>query len=277
MRFLFFLLLIASGLCGCFHQGYYVSPFNGMTASYRTMPLHGDSVKKASYFNAALFTGAGNDAGRDKKTAIGLDFSRSHNFGQFQAHYGAGITAGSYHLTLYDGFRGGPAGTYMSVNDRNGHYFFGGAGVDAGINFVVPGHNLEWRMLGVETSLRHEFGNYLKLRKSLPDTLTALIIRDRFFGTIGYSTELLGHVSKSGIMGVKMSYGSTIGANYRDPNGYRNNHYVTGMVFHYFNIAAHYTQDRYTFYLQSCVAAKTNHFSCGLNLRLGKNTYHAKQ
>ncbi|HLX66981.1 MAG TPA: hypothetical protein VKR41_08285, partial [Puia sp.] len=62
-------------------------------------------------------------------------------------------------------------GMYANTNQLNtyaGSYSFGGLGVQGGINAVVPIGIGEWRLLGVETSVIHEFGNYLSLRQQLP-------------------------------------------------------------------------------------------------------------
>ena len=240
-----------------------------MTAPYRTIPLHDDSTAAATYVNAVLFNGQANDQGRDKKLAFSLDLSRSHNFGNFQAHYGLGGTVGRYKVATYDSIGNSSSVNYQSINRKAGNYFFGGAGVDGGINFVLPSARSEWRVLGVETSLRQEFGKYADFRKNLPDSVATLVIRDRSFGTAGIYTELLGYVDES-VIGVKMAYGTVLGSDYQNHDDIPYYTSTRGLRFRYFNLAFHYTNDRFTGYLQLGVSAKAEHVFAGVNYRLGK-------
>lgn len=272
MRFYFSLALFCSILlCSCFRQAYYVSPFNGMTAPYRTIPLHTDSMKAASYLNLQLFTGESNQQGRDRKQAVSLDFSRSHNFGVFQAYYGLGFTAGNYHAVGMDTATTGFGLYYGSLSPKRSNYFFGGAGADAGANVVAPFNGGEWRIFGVEASVRQEFGDYVGARKAVPDSHGAVVIPDKFFGSSGVYSEVLVDAGSGSFVGLRLSEGRAFGHKYHNLDVSRDTAFGNASVrFNYFNLNLHYTHERFTAYVQFGTAGKSDHVLAGVNYRLGR-------
>ena len=242
-----------------------------MTSPYRTVPLHDDSVKAASYLNLQLFTGEANQQGRDRKVAASLDFSRSHNFGVFQAYYGLGFTAGNYHAVGTDSALTASGLYYGSLSPRRANYFFGGAGADVGANVVAPFNGGEWRIFGVEASVRQEFGDYVRARKAVPDSQGAVVIPDKFFGSSGVYSELVLDAGGGSLVGLRMSTGRAFGSKYRNLDVSVDTAFGSAIIrFNYFNVNLHYTHERFTTYVQFGTAGKSDHVLAGVNYRLGR-------
>jgi hypothetical protein len=252
-------------------QAIYTSPFNGISSPYRTTPLHSDSVKSASYFNGGISFGGANDRDADSKFSLSADLSRSHNFGNFQAHYGGGLTAGSYGMKRYDSFDVNSTVDHEYLNARSKAYFFGGANFDGGINLVKSTDNGEFRILGLETSLHHEFGNYLKLREEMPDSVATVVIRDKFFGTAGLYTEFVVRANRS-LWGGKFGYGTVIGSKYHHFD-FADSYFIARTLnYRYFNICFQLTQDKWTLYSQINLAEKGHSMLFGFNYRIGASS-----
>ncbi len=171
-----------------------------------------------------------------------------------------------YSLRLFSESQLQTAGGRLYLNQNAGNHFFGGTGFNGGINLVIPFYKREWRILGVETSLRHEFGRYLQFREQLPDSAATLDIRDNFFGTAGLTTEFIGQ-TPTGQFGFKWAYGWVLGSAYQNLNIYDNTsgHFLR---YRYFNFSFHYTYTRYTGYVQLNTATKATALHLGLNYRL---------
>ncbi|MDR3713910.1 MAG: hypothetical protein P4L51_13900 [Puia sp.] len=277
-------------LTGCYvHQAFYVSPFNGNSPGYASIPLKADSLRSATYMNAAYFLGAANDEGRDGVEAFHLEISRAHNLGFLQAWYGASLSLGGYRVGRWDSsYYNYPApnnpalppngqNSYTgfhnpfdarTINQYAGNHFFGGTGMRGGINGVVTAGDREWRVLGVETSLEREFGDYLAFRKQLPDSAASFLVKSNFFGTVGLYTEWLGK-TPHGDFGFRLATGWLLGSSYNHLNIY-NNSSDTYLRYRYFNFTFHYTWTNYTAYLQTDAATKANGIHLGFNYRIGR-------
>src|ERR1700733_8497918 len=254
-------------------QAYYVSPFNGNTGNYQTIPMRSDSVRHAFYAGAAFLTGSANTRGKDYFNAFHASLSRSQNVGILQAYYGVDLTLGSYFTGRWDSVAEyifnqvyAPHLSYSLLNQYTGNHFFGGTGFNGGMNLVIPFEKREWRIIGVETSLRHEFGNYLRFRKGLPDSAATLDAKSSFFGTAGLTSEFIGK-TKTGQFGFKWAYGWVLGSEYQNLQIYDNST-ETYLRYRYFNFSFHYTYTRYTGYMQLNTAAKATAFHLGFNYRL---------
>jgi hypothetical protein len=134
--------------------------------------------------------------------------------------------------------------------------------------FAEREHVIEWRIIGFETSMTHEFGDYLQLRKQLPDSAATLIVRNSFFATFGLTTELLRQVP-GGQIGWKFSTGWALGSSYnflqiQDNESGRN---IGG--YGYFSFALHYTVDPYTAFFQISTATKAREIHFGINYQIG--------
>lgn len=250
-------------------QAYYVSPFNGITNPYHTIPMHQDSVKSATYFNSAISVGGTNEGKTDPVYSLTTNISRSNNFSIFQAHYGAGLTIGSYKMKSYDSTGNNNTVNYSVINQHAGNYFFGGGGFDGGINFVTGSENFEWRIIGAETSLRQEFGNYVHVRNHIPDSAATVVVRNRFFGTVGLFTEIVtkGHTSQTGF---KLGWGTVTGSDYHNFN-FTDSYFASNPPrFDYFLFNVNTTTNRWTAYLQGNFAKKATSCFVGMNYRISK-------
>jgi hypothetical protein len=250
-------------------QAYYVSPFNGITSPYHSIPMRADSIKSASYLNATISLGGANEGGTDSRFSFTTDVSRSHNFGIMQGYYGAGLTLGSYKLKPYDSVGNSGTVNYTLINQHAGTYFFGGGGFDGGINFVTGSEDFEWRIFGVETSLRQEFGRYAQVRNEIPDSAATLIVRNKFFGTAGVFTEFIGK-GRHTETGCKLGWGTVLGNDYHNFN-FKDSYFANNPPhFNYFTLNLHITNNKVTSYIQTNFARKASAFFLGMNYRISK-------
>jgi hypothetical protein len=247
------LIVLAFGSCAT-PRAYIMSPMDINTHSYQTLPSTADSQKAATYASIVLNAGGSNESLRDDVLGVRAALSRSYRFGHFQAYYGGGLNLGNYHLAdeYYYSNR-----YYSGTNDTAYHYarsnkFYGVYGFNGGINLVIPFGNGrgEWRAIGFETSYQKEFGDYVRFRKQLPDSLTDILAGYGQIFTLGGSTEIVG-ISRHGTeIGYKVSlgtvlypHGSYLGANndfspyYMSHTLHVTKHKVTG--FFQFNLGAH--------------------------------------
>src|SRR5277367_2470985 len=83
-------------LTGCVvQQAYYVSPFNGNTNEYHTLPTQADG-HSAIYSSLSYSSGQTNDFGTDHYWSLHTSVYAAHQFGLLQFHYGANLGLGSY-------------------------------------------------------------------------------------------------------------------------------------------------------------------------------------
>ncbi len=271
------ILLLASIILlpGCFsvpiQHAYFPSPLNGIANDYHPIPLVRDSAHTAVYAQGAFLAGTANSKNRDDISAFRTSLTVAHHSKHFQAYYGGNLTLGNYHMGLWDsGYAGSSTPKYNAdiLNSHSGPHFFGGAGFHGGANFVIAGRDAEWRVLGIETSLNHEFGDYLSLRRQLPDSAATLLVRKSFFGTLGLSSELVG-VTANGEFGFRLSVGRVLGNPYWNPHIF-DFESLTPLRYWYSTFSFHYTQGRYTGFGQLNSGSKAFAFSLGLAYRLSR-------
>jgi hypothetical protein len=255
-----FLVLLYS--CKYYPAAYYSSPVNSLTNTYHTIPLQSDSSRSAYYINAAISSGSANDRAHDKVFSFQTSFSASNNFKNFQMYYGGGLVLGQYKFNHYAGDYHSDIIDFQALDQYAGNYFFGAVGFNAGMDVVVPFPlGGDWRLLGVETSLYKDFGNYFSVRKQLPDTAATFIARGNSLATIGFYSEIVDK-TKYGSFGVKCSAGWMLGKDY---------HYVGGIGnYGYLNFTLAPTIRRWTPYLQANFATKAASAMAGVNYRIGK-------
>jgi hypothetical protein len=267
-----FLLLAA---CTTPHA-FYSSPYNGNNGDYQTIPLASDSVKSATYTSIVLWSGNANSYGHDYYNALHLGISRSHNLGVLQAWYGVNVTWGGFTLGHWDTSGASVNNTFIHtgpnpvkavdyLNSLVGTYYFGGEGFSGGMNAVMPFDGGEWRFIGFETSLNHEIGNYLTVRKNMPDSAATLNVRSDFFGNLGLTTELV-RKNRTGQFGWKWSAGWALGRNYNFLDIDDNGTHISG--YGYINFNFHWTLHQYTGFVQINRATKASAFHLGFNFQL---------
>jgi hypothetical protein len=262
-------------LPGCVvRQAFFVSPFNGNNLEYHPVPKAGDSIHTAVYSSLTYSNGSANDFGTDYLWSLHLSVHAAHQYNQVQFHYGLGLTLGDYTMGTWrvdsgNGYLFSPntaLRTAAQLNTFSGTYAFGGVGFQGGINGVLPFRRGEWRYLGVETSVTQEYGNYLAVRKQMPDSIATLINRSPTFATVGVTTEIVGH-DRNGEFGFKWALGWALGHSYSNP-GIVDNTDGDPLRYMYFNFTFHYTYRQLTSYLQFNDATKARLIFVGLNYRL---------
>jgi hypothetical protein len=275
------LCLVLTIVClpGCIvRQAFFVSPFNGNNLEYHPIPTIRDSVHAVIYSSLSYSNGSANDFGTDYLWSFHTSVFAAHQYENFQFHYGLGLTLGTYHMGTWKVDTGGYRGyslfaspntalpTAVQVNAYSGPHSFGGVGFQGGINGVTSIGPGEWRYLGLETSVTQEFGNYLAVRKQMPDSIATLINRSPLFATLGITTELVAKVGH-GDMGFKWALGWALGHSYQDP-GLIDNTSGDKLTYMYFNFTLHYTYRQFTGYLQYNDATKAKLIHLGIDYRL---------
>lgn len=269
-----FLLLLNS--CINYREAYYFSPFNGNVPGYHTTPLQIDSVKTATYGGLLLGAGAANDKLHDDIFFLRPSIYRSYSREDCQFYYGGNLTLGNYYVNKYDtfpsNFRYGSTRDYLNariINKQSGNKFFGGLGLQAGINYTIQFRGRhEWR-IGTESSYQNEFGDYLNFRKQLADSAATVIHRQSHFFTLGLYTELAFKL-RNGSIGFKIAIGKPLGKNYR--RLYRPRYDNERFTFAYLSPAFQYTNDRLTAFIQLNLSTKAFYGQLGTSYRLHSKT-----
>ena len=265
-------------LPGCVvRQAFFVSPFNGNNLEYHPMPRAGDSIRAAVYSSLTYSNGSANDFGTDYLWSLHLSVHAAHQHDHIQFHYGLGLTFGDYTMGSWRvdsgyGYSLTPntaLPTAAQLNSYSGRYSFGGVGFQGGINGVAPFRHGEWRYLGLETSVTQEFGNYLAVRKTIPNSIATLIIRSPTFATLGVTSEIVGYDGNTEF-GFKWAFGWALGRPYSNP-GVIDNKSGDELRYMYVNLTLHVTYRRFTTYFQYNNATKASVLFFGINYRLWAN------
>ena len=242
---------------GCGRNTYFVSPYNGNHSVYHPIRMKSDSLQSAWYAHAAVVLGGANDQGADEWFSLHTGASGSHNFGAFQGFNSVNVSAGNYKIE--------PWGNQPKDYNR----FFGGAGFEGGLNVVTSFGQTEWRILGVEISWQHEWGDYLRYRQGLLDNQVNLLIKSPVYTTLGGYTELVTQTGKS-TLGFRLAYGKVLGRHYRKKSFYYNNYDYDYLPYRYGQFTVHLSRGKYTGYLRTLFATRADGVQLGLNYRLGK-------
>ena len=251
------LLVIAVCFSNCTAPSYLLSQLHTDSHPYYTIPVKSDSIKSATYVNAHFTTGAANYDLRDNTYDFQGSFSRSHNFGHFQAYYAANIILGDYDLHDY-------SNNNISYPQQN--KYFGAYGFNGGIDLAetIDRHGSEFR-IGAESSLQREFGDYLAFRKSLPDSAIDILDKEKFVKTLGIYVEIIKKMRSSGNeLGYKLGVGSSAVSrkHYQGDSSQINPTYFTNTF--------HFTRNSFTTFAQFNVGTKDVSFQIGGSYRLGK-------
>jgi hypothetical protein len=266
-------VLLGAG-CAPMQQAYYVSPFNGNNSEYHPIPRQDDTAHAALYAGTSFFKGSANNNNTDDYWGMHTSLFAAHSYSHIQFYYGGNLSLGNFHMGHWPYSTTVPSIYNLGANYANtdqlntyaGGHSFGGAGFAGGINGVIPIGIGEWRVLGVETSVTHEFGNYLSVRKRMPDSIATQIIRDATFATVGLSSELVAHL-RDGELGFRWAYGWSLGQNYLS-SGILDNTTQSDVHYTYFNFSFHYTYQRLTAFVQFNQATKSSGGQAGICFRL---------
>jgi hypothetical protein len=271
-------VLILFLLTGCYgeRQGFFLSPQNANSNPYRVIPMKSDSLKSAFYGNLVFSNGSANDRGADQIFAFQSAVHRSNNFGIFQAYYGANLTLGSYQQASFYNFYHPDYSNYTADSSRyipGSNHFFGTYGFSGGINIVATHQHIrnyrhsEWRILGLETSVQKEFGNYWDFRSKLPDTLANVVFRNNTSTYLGLYTEWLWTNKHHTEFGFKIALGTDL-----NPGSSYKYYYASYSILpmHTFSLTYHGTRERFTGFIQMNFGTYADNVQLGLSYRLGK-------
>jgi len=246
-------ITLLSGCVASLHQqSYYVSPFNGNPGGYHPLPLRSDSAHSALYARLDYFGGSANKQKNDRIRGVNGSIHFAHRFGGIQAYGGLNLSLGNYTVGTWDtaGFllRYLPPRHYEQLNERAGHRSFGGLGFAGGIDHAFALGGGDELRVGGETSFYREYGQYLGFRAKLPDSITTLVVRDRFYGQAGFSVEIVGKI-RDGDLGFRVARGWALGSGYNYLNVY-DSLSAKLLEYGYYSIGFHLTQGRFAFYTQ---------------------------
>ena len=268
--FIAILIIILLGFTKCSTTNYYLNAFNGNNHYYHSIPLKTDSIRSATYLSSNIALGSANFTQNGVKS-ITINLHRSQTFNFFQAHYGLDFSIGRYHVTrefprlnsIYD------TAIINEINKNSGAKFFGGYGFEGGLNIVVPikKNGSEWRILGIETSMQNEFGEYLKFRRNLTDSAAQENMKSSFFPTIGITTEIITKTRK-GSFGYKIAIGTSLKKEDQNKIG------LSGILTSnsdnpfYFVQTIHWTENKWTTFFQVNFATYCAFLQGGFNYKL---------
>ncbi len=170
-----------------------LSPYQANTHFYKAQPLLADSVKSKTYVSAALSFGKANEQNTDNVAQLHMNVHRTFSFQDFTGFVGANVMAGMRNIGTAEW--SAPAATIDHYNSNAGAKSTFGTGIDAGLAIVVPfgKYSSEWRVLGVETAIRTDFGGYRQFRKKQAHAYSIVNHNDLspVFISAGLSTELV--------------------------------------------------------------------------------------
>jgi hypothetical protein len=222
-----------------------------------------------------FFNGVANDEGSDHIFGFQGTLHRSNQFGIFQTYYGANFTLGSYQIKNYDHLSGnyGYGGPYdTAIRIKGSDNFFGSYGISGGINLVVTHQHIryyrhsEWRILGIETSLQNEFGEYASRRDKMPDSLANIIYKRHFSAYLGLFTEWMWTNKHKTEFGFKLALGEDLNAG----SNYTCYYAKSILPLYSFSLTYHVTKDRFAGFMQGNFGTYATNFQFGLCYRLGK-------
>jgi hypothetical protein len=266
MKTLTLIFIITSiTLTSCVHQGYFLSPFQANNQPYKAIPMVSDSVHKSVYVATGISIGSANQSLSDVVFTFQGSVHQAHTFENVQFFYGATGVAGNYFLPeYYSYYNPGGSNPNLPITNR-GNRFFAGLGAFGGADIVIPfATGSEWRVLGVETNFQYEFGDYQSLRLKLPDSSAQAITRDKYFHTIGFTTNVIKKFRNS-----ETSFGYKCGFYISTSRTSRlDNYYGTNLLPMYLANTLHLTRGRVTGFAQINAGSYALNFQTGVNVRL---------
>ncbi len=251
-------LLLITGCGPTMRTVHYGVANSGSTSKYLTKPLYEEDAennKAATYVSGQYFTNFGEGYYSDELSRFG-DFliHRVHSEKHHNISYGILGYMGKYHVNELTDFKG----------DKS---FYGG-GVTGGFNVRLPIRRVEWRIIGLQSTLLYEDGKYASFRKEAEDA-EALVAGDdgeeqvlfndlhpdNLVANVSVNTELIIKLDK-----ISLGFYGSAGSNW-GINGAK--HYVlTGSL----NVLLNNTNT--TFFIQGNTLTHIGYYSIGISQRL---------
>lgn len=270
-RSIIFLITVAI-LQSCVNTSSLLNSYNGITGQYITQPLKDDSLKTATYAGATLSAGWANEMLSDGVVQMNLNLHQTFSFSKFTGYAGGNFMVGHRNVNRLWTFWNGTAQDELDFYNANaGSMGTMGYGFDAGVAFVQPlGLNgSEWRIFGIESSYRRDFGGYNRFRKQQVDANTILRYNDQsdYFSTFGFTTEIIVQSQhKNNRVGYKFALGRSFKDVYYSGLPPSNNNAFVRPI--YISNTLHVGDKKFTFFMQNNIATYSFMFFAGLQYRL---------
>jgi hypothetical protein len=262
-------------MASCIHitHAYYQSPFQTNTSDYKTIPTHTDSARSALYASGVFTIGTANDRWRDGTGGFIGSIYRSYTSKYLQGYCGFTGMIGGYHVKAYPIDTFTYAAAYREnlnlddslINSLAGSKIWGGLGLTGGINFSLPFHKHEWRVIELEGSLLREFGQYRDFRQKLPDTSANLIDRSKLYFTLSIGTDLVFYI-RNGQVGYKAAAVFST----RNLHGFYKDRQPFTRTSGYFSQTLHLTIKKVTGFSQLNFGTWAMSYQLGMSYRLGR-------
>ncbi|MBL7770749.1 MAG: hypothetical protein JNK20_17360 [Flavipsychrobacter sp.] len=252
----------------CSSSTLFRSPYTNQQQTYHVMPALSDEQTTASYLSGSVTSGASNEFLRDDFQLFQGKWHIAGKLGRnLQGYVGLHGSAGAYDIseTAFDLYDYDPVtGMPREFKGPTGTKFMGSLGSTAGLAIVLPlGDRVEWRVLGVESSYGHEFGDYYKIRRSLPDSAILLADRRNTHITLGGFTEWIFKSSNPDKrIGVQLAMGSSLHRLRNEEKVYNN------LTPFYLHNTFHFTVRRTTGYIRISAGDYYAAFQSGVSFRL---------
>jgi hypothetical protein len=264
IKHLLLLTLIPLVLSSCLRRAYFLNPLHGNNQPYRSLPMVSDSSHHAAYAHGSFSAGGANDQLSDGVVSLQGSVYQAHTFQNVQLYYGVTGTIGNYHMNTHHHYNDVPNSDYLKSLD--GDNFFGAAGGIGGFDFVVPfASGSEWRVFGIEGSVLKEFGDYLSVRRSIPDSAVSGIDRNDVHGSLSFGTNIIKRFRRSGnAFGFKLAY--VVGTN--RVREYIDGGYISSFRPGFLSSTFHFTANRITGFGQFNFGHYVANVQFGVNYRL---------
>lgn len=139
-------------LSGCrVFTPHYGHPQYGIDLPYLIKPLSGDSLNSASYISGNFYKGCEYEEG-DKNFSGQINLHKSLSSKYYNFSYGSSCYYGQYNP--------------LSMKSNNGVKKYGGLNIIGSSNFNIPFKIMDWRIIGVQSTLNYEAGSFYKFREA---------------------------------------------------------------------------------------------------------------
>lgn len=209
---IFFSLLVIFFLAGCSPTLPKYGVANpGSASSYVAAPVFRDTTQNATYLSGQFFSNTGHGYYPDELIYFGdLSLHRSHTGKNYNLSYGLYGFFGNYKVE--------------KVDDYRGNYSFFGSGFTGSINYNEDFHKVAWRVIGLQSSVYYEYGDYARFRQNAEEAdLINNLHPDPFRFYSGLTTEVIFKLDR---MDLSFFVSPGLDFGFRDDNEFR----LTGSI-----------------------------------------------
>ncbi len=183
----------------------------GSASRYMAAPVFRDTIQNATYLSGQFFSNTGHGYYPDEWIYFGdLSLHRSHTGKNYNLAYGLYGYLGNYKVEEVEGFRG--------------NYSFFGSGLKASINYTEDFQKVAWRVIGLQSSVYYEYGDYARFRQNAEEAdLITNLHPDPFRFYSGLTTEVIFKLDR---MDLSFFVSPGLDFGFRDDNEFR----LTGSI-----------------------------------------------